>query len=550
MSRFKLTRTQCAVLAALVLLNLVIIVGLGVVLLRTPSALPEALTVLPSEGRATATRPAPPPTWTPPPTSTPVGFDLLYTFTPGPCPFEIPAGAVVECGTVGVPERRDTGSPNVVRLAVARYRSHREDPEAEPLIFLTGGPGGGAVRELARAYDTFIFPLLAERDVVVFDQRGTGLSAPNLDCPDFHAAFVRDLEWNYTAEEQAAAYLTALGRCRTRWASRDVDVAAYTSAANATDVRDLLAVLGYEQAILYGASYGSRLALTVMRDHPEVVHSAVLDGVVPVEVPLFNEQGARVDRILNQLFAGCAADSACRASYPELRATYEEARQRLDADPVTVWTKKIGQKSYRVRVDGSWLTGALFFGAYETEVVRYLPLMIDDVARGEYELLAWMLGSVGERTDLSLGMYLSVNCHEEVFATSPEELREDLALYGHVEGFAHWSTYGMPETLFALCERWEAAPFDPVEGERVVSDIPTLLLSGEYDPITPPEYGRQVADALGNARHYVFPGQGHVLGIWQSPCAVRITRDFISDPHAELDTACVDALSGPDFLTR
>ncbi len=551
MPHFKLTRVQVIMLAALALGNLLLVGGMSAVVIHdllSPSG-PTPIPLTLARGDAAPPTPLPLPTWTPVPTPTPQGLELLYVFTPGVCPFEIPDGAMIECGVVGVPETRGEVPAGVVQLAVARYRSTASDP-GDPLVYLTGGPGGDAVAASVNLYDVFMYPILAERDIIIFDQRGTGRSKPFLECPEFHSVTEMDLQWNYSVERLAAAYMDAATRCRTRWEIRGVNLAAYTSAENAADVKDLITTLGYERATLYGASYGSRLALTVMRDYPAVVRSAILDGVVPLEVHLFNDQSARMDRLLRQLFVGCAANAACRTAYPNLESVYQSAIARHDAQPATVWSKRIGHKSYRVLVNGDWITGAIFFGAYDTELIRYLPMMLHDVSRGDYELLAWMLGNVGQKTDLSTGMYLSVNCHEEVFATTPAQLAADLAAYPHTESFANWSIYGTSETLFVLCETWHAAPFDPREAEPVLSDIPTLLLSGEYDPITPPAYGRMVAANLSASQHYEFPGQGHVVGLWQSSCAVRIARDFISDPYAALDTACIQRTTGPDFITR
>ncbi|MFP4344656.1 MAG: alpha/beta hydrolase [Anaerolineales bacterium] len=546
----KLSRKQLIVLAGLALVNLLVITVMGVVILRSLNAdpLPPSPQVRATGVPPTSTPRPLPPTWTPEPTPTPFGMETLYAFVPEPCPFEVPEGVQVECGVVGVPETRRETPEGLVRLSVAIYHSHSSAPAEDPVVFLNGGPGSGAVDLLSQVYMEFILPLLASRDVVVFDQRGTGFSEPDLNCPEFSQVIKEDLEKTFSLERQAEEYSEALRRCRTRLANQGVNVAAYTSAENAADVKDLIQVLGYEQANLYGASYGTRLALTVMRDHPEVVRSVVLDGVEPVEVLLFNDHGVRMDRLLQKLFAGCAADRACRAAYPNLERTYTATVARLDEEPVEIWTKSIGHKSYHMRIDGGWVDGAVFNGAYQTEMIRYFPYMLEQTYDGDYELLSWMLGGVGREADLSIGMYFSVNCHEEVFATTPEELAADFAAYPNVERFAKRSIYGRPETLFTLCEVWGAAPFDPREGMPVESDIPALILVGEYDPITPPAYARQVADRLSASYFYEFPGQGHVVGVWQSFCAGRVVRSFLEDPAVEPDAGCITEMGGPDFF--
>jgi len=558
---FGLKPYQATTLAVLALLDCLVIAMMGFVVVRatlnannapavaaTVPAEAENAAVSPTPAPPTATPEPPPPTWTPQASPTPVGMESLYTFVPAECSFEIPAGANVECGFVGVPETRDDSpSTQIVQLAVAIYRS--PDPVSDPVIFLTGGPGGDVVGDSDAMYEDFIAPLLAERDFIAFDQRGTGLSKPNLECWEYASVIEDDLDKNYSPEQRSEAYPRALRNCHNRLISEGTNPAAYTSAANAADVKDLARSLGYERASLYGASYGTRLALTVMRDHPEVVSSVVLDAVEPVEILLYNRMAASADRLLNKIFEGCAADPGCRAAYPNLEAKYYDLVERLDTYPVELWTRMPGEKMYRIQLSGTWLTRVIFSSSYTSEAIAFMPRVIHDTYNGDYTLMEWILTlGVSAETDISIGMSLSVNCHEEAFATTPQQLAVDYAAYPHLENFANAAVYGTPATLFTICEEWGAAPFDPLEGEPVASDIPTLVLAGEYDPITPPEYARQVAEHLSNSFYYEFPGQGHGVGMWQSPCAAEIMRTFLHDPSVAPDAGCIADMEGPDFF--
>ncbi len=555
---------QIAILAVLAIANCCVIAGLGVLATGMLDATPAPTTEAPAGGGVNAPAPAgtpaggvaaatpvptAPPTWTPDPTPTPLGMERLNTFVPGHCPFRVPRSVHIECGTLILPENRADLSAGFVHLAVAIYHSYSESPAPDPIVYLNGGPGGDSVESMINLYESFIDPLLEERDVIVFDQRGTGLSRPNLDCPEYEAVTKKDLEELFSPDEKAEEYPRAMRRCRDRLTALGIDLAAYTSAANAADVRDLIRVLGYEQANLYGASYGTRLALTVMRDHPEVVRSAVLDAVEPIEVPMYNGHAASVDRLLGKIFDGCAADPACRSAYPDLEGSYYGLIERLRSSPVEVWTRSPGDKMYRIQMTDYVFTAGIFFGSYSTDVLPYIPQIIDDTYNGNYDLLSWLLG-FGLRMEkgISTGMMLSVNCHEETFATTPEQLAADYAAYPHVAYFSNASIYGAPETLFTICREWGAAPFDPREGEGVASDVPTLVLVGGYDPITPPYYALQAADRLDRSYFYEFPGQGHVVGMGDHPCPAGIVRDFIRDPHAPPSAGCIDAMPAPAFL--
>jgi pimeloyl-ACP methyl ester carboxylesterase len=558
--QLKLTNKQTLILISLAVIDCLVVFGLGGVVvtqtLKTNRRPPPTLVTAVSgdEPSITATpltlptsRPVPP-TWTPASSPTPPGMEMLYTFAPDRCMFDVPDGADVTCGYAVLPEMRGDPPAGIVRLAVAVYHSSVPDSAPDPAIYLSGGPGGAALNDMALLYDDFIAPLLTERDVIIFDQRGVGLSQPALECNEFTAVVEDDLEQHFTTAEKAKAYPVALRRCRDHLTLRGVNLAAYTSAANASDVRDLAAILGYDQVNLYGVSYGTRLALTVMRDHPEVVRSAVLDSVEPIEEPMYNRHAASTARLLRKLFDGCAADPVCNARYPNLERVFYDLVDRLNAEPATVWAKSVGYKMYKIQLTGDLLTGGIFSAAYSSSVVPFLPRMIYDAALGDYELAEWIMG-ISVRSDLgiSIGMMLSVNCCEETFATTPEQIVADFELYPDTAGYAYEAVFGDPQTLFTICQEWGAASFDPREGQPVSSEIPTLILAGEYDPITPPDYGRQVAEQLSHSYFYEFPGQGHGVSLLASDCAYRMARDFLDDPLSGPDASCIATMTGPDF---
>ncbi len=552
----RLTQKQKLTLVFLALSNCLVIAGLGsIVVTQTLKANTRTVaSVVPGAPAASASvviptdRPAPP-TWTPAASPTPPGMDLLYTFAPERCMFAVPDGARVTCGYAVLPEARGDPPAGLIRLAVAVYHSFLDTPAPDPVVYLSGGPGGAALDSTANIYDTFLVPLLRERDVIVFDQRGVGLSQPALECRDYVAVVEKDLEQRFTAEQKAYEYPLAISRCRDRLTLRGIDLAAYTSAANASDVRDLVALLGYEQVDLYGVSYGTRLALTIMRDHPEIVRSAVLDSVEPIEEPMFNRQAGSATRVLRKLFDGCAADADCRARYPNLENVFYTLLDRLDAEPATIWARSVGEKMYKIQLTGDLLVGGIFFASYSHTAIAYLPRMIYDAAAGDYRLAEWIMGiSVGAQSGLSFGMNLSVNCHEEVFATTPEEIIADFAVYPHTAGYAYEAVFGDPYTLFSVCQAWGAAPFDPLEGLPVASDIPALIFGGEYDPITPPDYGRQVAAQLSRSYFYEFSGQGHGFSMWESSCAQTMALVFLRDPLVAPDGLCSVDVSNLNFI--
>jgi pimeloyl-ACP methyl ester carboxylesterase len=474
--------------------------------------------------------------------------NALPQFEAGECPFTVPDGAPVECGALIVPENR-TDNSGEVRLAVAIFRSTSAAPASDPVIFLQGGPGGGIVEQMGLLYPSFVAPIVAERDFIAFDQRGTGLSEPSLDCPQVTTLIFDTLREDYTIEESSSLYVDALAACQQSLTEAGIDLTAYTSAASAADIADLAAFFGYDQINLYGGSYGTRLALTVMRDFPALVRSAVLDGVLSPAENQIEIMASKSDYALNAFFEGCAADAACAAAYPDLEATFYETVERLNAEPAPIIvTIPTTGETIETTVDGVEYITAIFVGLQQTPLIPTVPATIQAVSEGDltplqtFIILPVLLGD-----SINIGMLLSVVCAEEIPATSAEALDAAAAAFPQLEGFARSVYYGSGQAIVDICADWGAAAYDPRESEPVVSDTPTLLLSGEYDPATPPYFADRAAETLSNSFVYVVPGAGHVASLGGG-CALDIVTAFLNDPMAEPDAFCLTGIT-PTFQT-
>jgi pimeloyl-ACP methyl ester carboxylesterase len=214
-------------------------------------------------------------------------FAQTPSFKEGACPFLVIApeveGETIVCGRLIVPENRARPSSPTISLQVAIVLSPASEPAA-PIVYLEGGPGGSAVVNVPDVWTRSA--LRRHTDLLIVDQRGTGYSTPSLDCPEF-------------LDDEADDPVRA---CRDRLTAAGVDLGAYQSRESARDVADLLAVLNIEKATLFGVSYGTRLALTIMRDHPKRIVSAILDGVYPPHVNSYNEQAENGFLAFERLF--------------------------------------------------------------------------------------------------------------------------------------------------------------------------------------------------------------------------------------------------------
>ena len=248
----------------------------------------------------------------------------LVEFESAQCQFEIHPGQTVDCGYLTVPEDRSQPDGPTIRLHVAIFRSHSDNPAPDPIVYLEGGPGGQALEAASLVFNRRFAPFLADRDLIMFDQRGVGYSEPALDCQELIDLTYETLAQDLSPEEILALSTEAIRSCRDRLVSEGVNLAAYNSAESAADLNDLRLALGYEEWNLYGISYGTRLALTTMRDYPQGIRSVILDSTYPLPVSINTETPANFDRALNVFFGGCATDPAGSEAYPDLETVFWE----------------------------------------------------------------------------------------------------------------------------------------------------------------------------------------------------------------------------------
>jgi pimeloyl-ACP methyl ester carboxylesterase len=469
------------------------------------------------------------------------------------CPFDPVPGLRVECYNLPVPEDRAGNLADTIRLSVVLVHGQGASLSPYPLVFLQGGPGASAilyVAAMSAAGSDWIYPLLAGRDLIVFDQRGVGYSQPSLQCPELLAAYSRDVTEEWSLPQRQDGYMAALRACRDRLTSMGANPSAYTTSASAADVVAILDALGYEQADLYGVSYGTRLALAVMRDYPQRVHSAILDSSVPLQTSMYLQAEALEDSALQALFQGCAADAACQAAYPDLEQAYQEVVAQFNAAPVSLrfYNVLVDGQLHEAAVDGAWLRSAVVWGMRAPDSLAIVPQVIYDAQAGDYSPLAYFLylqnyGYSG----LSLGMSIAVECGEEILPHSADELAaavgwrsaDNIVLSGLDDA----------TLLIAACQEWGMAAVDPREREPLVSAIPTLVLAGQYDPVTPPALGEEVVRTLSRGYLFAVPGGGHVPSMAPpGDCPREIIRSFLADPTRRPDGSCLAALDTAPFV--
>jgi pimeloyl-ACP methyl ester carboxylesterase len=510
----------------------------------TATPRPTAGQVSPTTLAATATNPV----WRPTTETSPSSAAALTpasaytpTFEEADCAFKVPEGYQPRCGYLIVPEDRNDPQGRQIHLHVAILTNTGANPAPDPVIHLAGGPGSSALAAIQPILRKGGSDILKRRDYILFDQRGTQYSDPYLYCQPYDEYLWDAHELDISLDLYSAGGLPKLAACIEDWQAQGIDLAAYTSAESAADVNDLRVALGYDQVNLYGTSYGTRLALTVMRDHPEGLRSVILDSVYPPQVDLDLELAVNANRSLQQVFQACAANDACSGKYGDVEARFYEVIDRLEKAPVVI--EAFGpyrEHPYNIYLDGDLFVDAIFGSLYSMASIADIPRFIHAAYAGSYSELSEVVGgAIG--SPLSTGLFWSVTCGEEVpfeidaprpptWASVPLVLREHFT-----ERYA-----------FDVCAMWNSPPAGAIENEAVVSDVPTLLFSGRYDPITPPEWAEDTAQTLSVHYFYEFPNMAH--GVMRSdPCALQMGLAFLNDPLHAPESSCMEEQEGIQF---
>lgn len=429
------------------------------------------------------------------------------------------------CTPFEVPENRDDPHSRKITLNLAVIRSSAQLPAKDMLVLLAGGPGQAATESwpsVAGALD----PLLSHRNVLLLDQRGTGHSNP-LSCKGPEQA-ASDEKVGFDPEALRAETVRCLQQVQAR-----ADPRYYTTTIAVQDLEEVRHALGSPRFDLIGVSYGTRVAQQYAMHYPDAIRSLVLDGVVPNPLVLGEDFAQNLDAALKMQFARCTAQPACHERFGDPYQTLYQLRDALRANPHKVsFRDPQSYLSVQRTLSEDSLASVVRMFAYTPLTAALLPLSIDAAAHGDVgPLLGQAKLLQGDLVDsMDGGMQSSVICSEDADLLQPRPQDEHTILGTR-----------MISALQAVCTVWPRGTRPADFHQPLRSATPALLLSGQYDPVTPPAYGEAVLQGLTDARHLVLKGQGHnVIG---AGCAPRLVKHFIEDlqPKA-LDASCLDRL--------
>jgi pimeloyl-ACP methyl ester carboxylesterase len=443
-----------------------------------------------------------------------------------------------------VPENRATRNGKTIRVAVAIIQAISKNPAPTPLVYLDGGPGGAPILSASLPVDEH---LNADRALILVDQRGTYYSQPQLTCPVLDRYFQRLLGLVYDAESTRSEHVAATSACRAQFVASGVDLAAYNTTESVADFADLRRVLGYKQWNVYGISYGTNLALNLMRVDPSGIRSVVLDSTEPpnlVALPAFWPQAAHG---FDRLFAACAAQLGCGRTYGDLKARFAQLVVKLESHPITTNVPDpVTHQNVKVTTDGGALANWLVGMSFATLQFKSVPLWIGQLAAGKAQSVSVSrAASITPPGLIGYGLTFGVICSEWYpFTTYSGILTEGR---GVLPAYPSPVLKEPPQFTFVTddCRIWRVPKAPATVREAVHSTVATLILSGSFDAVTALPWAKAAAATLPNSRLLVFPGVGH--GVTPaSKCAQTVVRSFLMRPGAP-NVRCAAAVRPPAF---
>lgn len=455
-----------------------------------------------------------------------------YRFEPGKCFFRIPAEEQITCGRLLTP-----ASSGAFSLPVVILHDTSAQRRDDPLLYLQGGPGAasGMQGDALRYWLGWRDRLAAGRDLVFMDPRGTGGSLPALTCTAFDRLSLRILKDNVDIAGEYRQGDETMAACFQQARGKGFDPAFYGTRQSARDIQGLIESLPqYRQWNLYGVSYGSRLAIMAALDYP-AIKTLVLDSVYPPGRGRLEDWPALLQQSISRFGDWCDNNPGCRQEHPQLfMSRLLAVLQQLQAHPVDLIVD---------RWDGEWpvalvlndhrFLSFVFYSLYDAsswlDLVGAMTLIEESGGSYRRELrqqLGQLMQSLVNQSispDFSAMVFDAVDCQDQG-EFQPGVYRQQVADNPELAAY----TRGLED--FQNCNGWSNTP-DAALNADAIPRQPGLLLSGDLDPITPPEWAAELHQQWPESEWLLFADTGHAV-ISSHTCVMSAIALYLDNPEA------------------
>ncbi|MEM9544816.1 MAG: alpha/beta fold hydrolase [Bacteroidota bacterium] len=428
-----------------------------------------------------------------------------------------------------VPENWTNNDGNKIKIATAVLKNTSGNTDAEAFLYIPGGPGGGGL-EMIRFW--LNHPLNETYDIVLADLRGTGFSEPRL-CKDLGNQLFNILAKNQSAREDELQKVKAAMACKLDLEASGIDWSTYNSYSMAQDLHHMKKSLGYEKWHVYGVSYGTFVAQVYSSQFSEDVSSLIIDSSISDISTYYTHNTSGYMNSLQKVFERCEQDPGCKSAYPDLEATYHKTIEQLRENPISVKVDVPNLDSTVFTYNEQDFKVALQQALYNKWLVEVMPLLIQQFHDRDKETLGALVAAFAGAFNMDYGTYFSVSCNEVLPFNDPDGYEKDASQYKNMEGGL--SFY---KSDFAVCDKWiedkeKLKMFDLDSSVLIQANIPILIFSGAFDPITPAVNGKTLDQSIPNTQLVHARHLGHVPSFY--PMGRSIIHSFVDDPTARVD---------------
>jgi pimeloyl-ACP methyl ester carboxylesterase len=467
---------------------------------------------------------------------------------------EMKMGHLVFCGFL-IPAQQPAGLTEPLRLPVVWFKRPfwHWGGVFSPVLYLAGGPGGTAYLNLNDYWHEWQTTHLGSgHDLVLFDQRGSGLSQPKITCPEFVNTVLSSLDQVFDPAEEARQLQQVFAECYQNFMAQGIDLSAFNTESSTQDVADLMTAIGGNQWNLYGVSYGTRLGLSVVRAHSDKLRSVVFDSVYPPEknailtLPLLWEQ------LLSNLLSQCQNHQNCREAFPDLNVALTEALDRLQFEPLSLllplqFAHSEDLELTPVMLDAHRFLHVLFYAFYSRELIATLPAIINAARQGHSDPLVFpasLFFSSLIDSSLNYAMYLSIDCADTDRTISKTDFT---AQSGHfAQELPVLRAFLDIQWQYHWCHAWPVRDLGTQWRQAVTSTVPGLFLAGQFDPVTPSLWAQEAASRFTKGYFFEFANVAHGV-LDTEPCAIELLKSFLHDPNQAPHALCVTQAQTLEF---
>lgn len=457
------------------------------------------------------------------------------------CWFSTPRYRPIHCGYLNLdPE---------TQIPVVVLRHSFFDRTLKPLLFINGGPGASTILSYGsfEHWVNWVDSISIDHDLVLFDYLGTGNSKPSYKCEEFPKVADNILAESLTASEEAEVYEQIARNCHAQLIQNDRDLSKLTLPYHLEYISKIFEAFPDAEWDVYGGSYGTRVSLALLHHPPQNLRKIVLDGVLPLEIDMFLETPGLLHKALQNLFDGCRKDSDCNRRFYDLEKKFFYLVNSLQESPLKFEiAHPYTQIKIPVVINGHRLISLVQQSLYRWDLIQQLPHALSSAVEGDIDPLSPMVQDLSWYyfdKDWNDALFISAGCSENRIGITSDSLVHQAKAYPRL------IEYLRPMWTNDPCDYWKV-PKVPVQYHRPAqTSIPILLLSGSYDPVTPPSWADKTKLHLTNAYSFEFSGIGHGT-IVSDLCAQEVMKQFLLDETELHSVSCTEESQHSTFIVK